>query len=146
MARPGETIGSPYSRQGEVHVVEDRRIPSYRVGDMMEAEIRFEYEPGLQEIVAFFIHLGDPYVHTAIVGDVRAGAGDVGTAHLQGVATVIENAYGEYRCVSIHGEHADGRRIWFEPIPDIRFNIVRDLADPTEQARSRPLLQDWSWV
>jgi hypothetical protein len=57
MARPGETIGSPYSRQGEVHVVEDRRIPSYRVGDMMEAEIRFEYEPGLQEIVAFFIHL-----------------------------------------------------------------------------------------
>ncbi len=127
-------------------MVEDRRIPSYRVGDMVEAEARFRYEPGLQAIVAFFIHQGDPYVHTAIVGDVRAGADNVGIARLQGVATVINDAYGEYRCQSIHGEYADGRRIWFEPIPDIRFNIVRDLADPTEQATSRPLLLDWSWI
>jgi hypothetical protein len=94
MARPGEEIPSTYNWWGEVHMVEDRRIPSYRVGDMVEAEVRLEHVPGLQEIVVFFIHQEDPYIHTAIVGDVRAGEGGVGTAHLPGVATVIDDAYG----------------------------------------------------
>ncbi len=54
-------------------MVEDRRIPSFKVGDTMEAEVRIEREPGLQEIVAFFIHQEDPYIHTAIGGHVRGG-------------------------------------------------------------------------
>jgi hypothetical protein len=122
-------------------------IPTFQENELIEAEVRFRYEQSVDRVVAVFMHQGDPYVRHTLAGDVVSQSGDVGLARLGGLATVIKDAYGEYRCESLHVEFADRRRIAFEPVPDLRFSIARAQATSApEQPGSKPELLRWDWA
>ena len=126
---------------------EGYEVPTYTRNELIHAEIRFRYAPGVERVVAFFRHQVNPYVHQALFGHVVSQAADVCWARLVGKATLIAEAYGEHRCESLYVELEDGRTISFEAVPDIRFEIVpSDTAEAAEQATSnKPVLLDWSW-
>jgi hypothetical protein len=126
---------------------EGYEVPTYRQNELIHAEVRFRYAPGVERVVAYFRHQVNPYIHQALFGHVVSQSGDIYLARLAGRATVIEEAYGEYRCESLCVELEDGRTISFEVVPDIRFETVpSDTAEAPEQPISNePVLVDWSW-
>ena len=126
---------------------ESYEAPTYTQNQLIHAEVRFRYAPGVERVVAYFRHQVNPYVHHALFGHVVSRSGDVYMARLAGKATVIEESYGEHRCESLYVELEDGRTISFASVPDIRFEIVpSDTAEVAEQRRSNePILLDWNW-
>ena len=126
---------------------ESYEVPIYSQNELIHAEVRFRYAPGVERVIAYFRHQVNPYVHQALFGHVVSQAGNDYVARLAGRAAVIEDAYGEHRCESLYVELEDGRTISFESVPDIRFEIVPSaIAEAVEQPTSNePVLVTWTW-
>ncbi|HSL01609.1 MAG TPA: hypothetical protein VK869_14835 [Rubrobacteraceae bacterium] len=126
---------------------ESYEVPIYSQNELIHAEVRFRYAPGVERVIAYFRHQVNPYVHQALFGHVVSQSGNDYVARLAGRATVIEDAYGEHRCESLYVELEDGRTISFESVPDVRFEIVPSaIAEAVEQPTSNePVLVAWTW-
>lgn len=127
--------------------MEGPNVPTYRLNEQIRARVEVEVPVGTKRVVAFFKHTTDPYVAATMVGEVEGETSGVTSVLLKGTATVINEAYGEYLCVSLHAEDTDGKRRAFLSVPYVRYRIVRDHDTASEAAlEKQAALVSWTWV